>query len=161
LEGRSTLWIKLSGLELREVLRILKPDQLIPLDLDDFDHPPKLSPEQVVERGTKLREVLGDERFAEFLRRHNGDFQSTPGWSDEGKPEARAFLELFELQQRTLAEAQLIARDATISEDTRDSMLDGLVLRAERNIEAQIPAPYRSNYFGANWVEGLKAAYAP
>jgi hypothetical protein len=151
---------KLSGPELREVLRILKPDQLIPLDLDNFDDQQKFSSEQNIEKGTKLREVLGDEPFAEFLRRHNGDLQSTPGWSDEGKPEARVFLELFELQQGTLAAAERIAHDATISEDDRDRMLADLVLQAEHAVEARIPPSYRSNYLGASWVETLGAAYA-
>jgi hypothetical protein len=145
---------KLSGSELREVLRILKPDNLVFFDVSEELKYAQPAPRRRIERGNALRSLLGDQRFALFLQRHNGDFEQMPGHSDEGRPEPEVYLRMFELHETVAAQIEHVTGDETLTALDRESLVSDLLRQARETALTQMSAEAYRVYLkgGGGWL---------
>jgi hypothetical protein len=149
--------------ELREVLRILKPELMVPPGIDNDFMKNQQNLEVDLIKGQQLRSILGDERFAVFLQHHEGDFERTPGWSDEGKPSPEAFLQLFELKESVLRQIAALQADSAMSEAERQSALQTIAKHSEQITLSLVPPSYYTNYLiaGGRWMQAFLEPHEP
>lgn len=146
---------KLSGTELREVLRILKPEHAAYFDLPDTLRYAQSEFQRRIEKGNELRAVLGDQRFSVFLQRHNGDFDQMPGHSDEGRPNPEVYLRMFELQQSVAAQLEAVRRDEAFAGADREALAANLLQSAREAARGAMSVEAYQVYLkgGGRWLQ--------
>lgn len=146
---------KLTGTELREVLRILKPDFAAFLDLPDALKYAQPEFQRRIEKGNELRVVLGDERFAVFLQHHNGDFDQMPGHSDEGRPAPEVYMQMFELQHAVAAQLEAARQDEALAGAEHEALAANLLESAREVARGAMDAEAYQVYLkgGGRWLQ--------
>jgi hypothetical protein len=155
--------MQLSPDELREALRILKPDAVVPPGLDDDSYTSTPSLERRLEKAQQLRGLLGDERFGILLQHHDGDFEGSPAWSNEGKPSPEVFVQLFQIEESVLRQVSALKADTEMSDALRQASLHDLIDQAALSTAALLPSSYYTNYLnaGGRWMRTVLDEHAP
>jgi hypothetical protein len=112
---------------------------------------------------TKVRETLGDERYAMYRRSQEAEYRELLGVASREQWPPEAASQLYDLQKTAETQAQQIRSQAALNQDQRQEALIQLQSRIRQSAQALLGEAISSSYLNrpASWIESLGTTAAP
>lgn len=106
----------------------------------------------------QIRAALGDERYNEYMRSHNPDYQALTAAARRFDLPSTAVDQAFATRDQTISNAQRIAADTTMNDDQRRAALNNLVTQTRNQLRTSLGADAADAYMQSNmrWLDDIQ-----
>jgi hypothetical protein len=128
------------------------------LNFELFDNEPEMPPAKEDELLARMKSALGDQRFEDFLRETDSDFNALSGFVAESNLPANLALGLFDVRRLAERERSQILADVSITGPARYARLEEIRRATLEAVRAQMGDPAYQVYAGRGmgaWIEEL------
>jgi len=132
---------------------------------DDTKIPPEFATQQERDdyRDAQYRQILGDERYADYLQSRNPAYEALNNIALNNNRPLSAVREVVSVQADITQRAAAIAADATLTHDDRAAQYNALAQEAQHRITQALGqrgyTAYRRN--SLNWIQTLESGKPP
>ncbi|HEU5081280.1 MAG TPA: hypothetical protein VFT72_18855 [Opitutaceae bacterium] len=110
----------------------------------------------------QIRAALGDERYNEYMRSHNPDYQALNAAARRFNLPTTAVDQAFTTRDQTIASAQRITSDPTMNDDQRRAALNNLVTQTRNQLRTTLGQEAADAYMRSNmrWLDDAQRGAA-
>jgi hypothetical protein len=119
----------------------------------DSSYKTKLAERQKAQRQQE-KSFLGEDRYAEFTRSEDGNFQQVYRVTERYNLPRDTAVKVYELQKSTTAQADQLRKATNLSDDERAELLSALQQETQRNVNATLGGNAAQTYqeHGGQWL---------
>jgi len=150
--------VAISQEELRELIRLSKPFKDLARSEFVPDHPLSEAAQMDEKMGfeTQVKNLLGQQRFADYQRAQNFDFRETFAFSQQNNLPQTAAIAVYDSRRNAEQQSDEIQKDGSLTADERAAALVVLKAATVNTISSVLGGNYQSYLSGSgHWLEIL------
>ena len=129
------------------------------LNPKDADYQAKLAQQQAAkkQRDEQLKNLLGEERFAEFKRAQDGEFQQIYRVAERFDLPAETAAKVDDIRKAAVEQALQVRKNQSISDEQRGEILAAIQRETEKTISQTFGETAARTYrkYGGDWIGDL------
>jgi hypothetical protein len=116
-----------------------------------------------VQANDQIKAALGDERYADYLRSNDREFQQLNRMAQQASLPDNTALQVYDLRNSTLKESSRIFDDASLTADQKRNALQALGQNARTQITSTLGPDVSAQYLQVanRWLTGLERGASP